>query len=279
MSDFWMTENHTEGYRVQWKIKDILHSENTIYQNLSVVETVEWGKALILDGAVQITESDEFIYHEMIVHPVMYIHPHPSSVLIIGGGDGGTLREVVKHDTVTNVDMVEIDERVVANSRLFFPQVACSFDDPRLKLHIADGIEYVKETKKCYDVVIVDSSDPVGPAMELFSEDFYRHIFKILNDNGILVVQSESPVFFKDSFLQVNRNMKRVFPEVGVYLTTCPSYVAGPWSFTMGSKKFPPEQFSTGKHCINDLKYYNEGVHKAAFYLPEFIKDMLAEAQ
>ncbi|MBO8158471.1 polyamine aminopropyltransferase [Thermosyntropha sp.] len=275
MSEYWMEEKHTDGYRVSWKITNILHEEKTPFQELAVVETTEWGKALILDNAVQITEKDEFIYHEMIVHPVMYIHPNPEKVLIIGGGDGGTLREVLKHKRVKKADMVEIDGKVVEASKRFFPEVSCSFDDPRANLFIEDGIKYVKETKEKYDIIIVDSSDPVGPAVELFGIDFYRDAYRILNEDGIIVVQSESPIFFKETFLKVQSYLKQVFPMVYVYWAVCPTYVSGPWTFTMASKKYVPDKFPGDKELVDGLKYYNEGIHTAAFNLPRFIREML----
>lgn len=275
MSEYWMEEKHTDGYKVEWKIKNILHGEKTPFQELAVVDTWEWGKALVLDGAVQITEKDEFIYHEMIVHPAMYTHPNPEKVLIIGGGDGGTLREVLKHKSVKKADMVEIDGRVVENSKRFFPEVACAFTDSRAHLMIEDGIKYIKDTKEKYDLIIVDSSDPVGPAVELFGLEFYKEAYKVLNDDGMIVVQSESPVFFPDAFLKVQSYLSEVFPYKFVYLATCMTYVSGPWSFTIGSKKYKPDNFPDDKKLVDSLKYYNEDVHKAAFALPSFIKQML----
>lgn len=275
MGEYWIEEKHTDGYKVGWKITRILNEEKTPFQELAVVETLEWGKALVLDGAVQITEKDEFIYHEMIVHPVMYTHPHPEKVLIIGGGDGGTLREVLKHKEVKRVDMVEIDERVVENSKIYFPEVACAFEHPKARLFIEDGIKYVKETDEKYDIIIVDSSDPVGPAVELFGLDFYKDAYKALHDDGMIVVQSESPVFFKEAFLKVQRYLKEVFLHKFVYLTTCMTYVSGPWSFTIGSKKYKPGKFPDDKKLVDGLKYYNESVHTAAFALPNFIREML----
>lgn len=275
MSEYWMEEKHTDGYKVEWKIKNILHEEKTPFQELAVVDTWEWGKTLVLDGAVQITEKDEFIYHEMIVHPAMYTHPNPEKVLIIGGGDGGTLREVLKHKSVKKADMVEIDGRVVENSKRFFPEVACAFTDSRAYLMIEDGIKYVKHTKEKYDLIIVDSSDPVGPAVELFGLEFYKEAYKVLHDDGMIVVQSESPVFFPDAFLKVQSYLSDVFPYKFVYLATCMTYVSGPWSFTIGSKKYKPDNFPDDKKLVDSLKYYNENVHKAAFALPTFIKQML----
>ena len=200
MSDFWIYESHTPGYEVRWRITDILHQETTPFQKLEVVETVELGKALILDGALQISEWDEFIYHEMIAHVAMLSHPNPERVLIIGGGDGGTLREVVRHPQLNVVDMVEIDEQVIKASKRFFPQVASAFTDKRLNLYIEDGLDFARGQHGPYDVIIVDSSDPVGPAEKLFTENFYSNLYKLLDDEGMMVVQSESPLFYREDF-------------------------------------------------------------------------------
>lgn len=275
MGGFWFNEKNTDGYEVKWKINKILHREKTPYQELAVVDTQEWGKALILDDALQISEKDEFIYHEMIVHVPMYSHPSPRDVLIIGGGDGGTLREVCKHECLQSVDMVEIDAQVVKASKEHFPLIASAFGDPRLNLYFRDGIEFVKNPSRRYDLVIVDSSDPVGPAQQLFTREFYTNIYNCLQDDGMMVVQSESPLFYQDVFSSVYRNISSVFSICQVYLASIPTYVSGPWSFTIGSKVYDPGQALGDRDTTDDLKYYNEQVHAAAFALPRFIRDML----
>lgn len=274
MSKFWFYEQHTPGYGVQWKIKNIIHSETTNYQELAVIDTVECGKALVLDGNIQVTELDEFVYHEMLVHVSMNSHPRPEKILIIGGGDGGTAREVLKHEKVESVDLVEIDERVVANSRSYLPSIACAFKDPRLKLHIGDGIEFVKDRTSKYDLILVDSSDPIGPAVQLYSPEFYLDIFTQLKEDGMVAVQSESPVFYQDIFVNVYKNLNDIFNMTKVYLAPITTYTAGFWSFTVGSKNYDP-QIAHGKKQINGLKYYNRNVHKGAFLLPQFIAEML----
>lgn len=273
--DLWLHEKNTEGYGVKWRITEVLHSEQTPYQELAVVDTLEWGRALLLDGAVQITEKDEFIYHEMISHVAMNSHPHPEKVLIIGGGDGGVLRELCRHQRMKSVDMVEIDGRVVENSKRFFPSVACSFNDPRVNLYIDDGLEFVKRTDQQYDIVIVDSCDPVGPAVELFSRGFYRDLYSVLGSDGMVVVQSESPVFYQQTFISIQENMASIFPRVQVYLAPVPTYVSGPWSFTAGSKRYDPVQIVDNSEDFDELKYYDKDVHRSAFYLPRFIQTMI----
>jgi spermidine synthase len=275
LSKFWFYEKHTPGYGVRWKIKDILHSETTDFQELAVVETEEFGKALILDGNIQVTEMDEFVYHEMLVHVSMNSHPHPEKILIIGGGDGGTAREVLKHQSVKTVDLVEIDERVVANCKSYLPSIACAYNDPRLHLHIEDGLKFVKSETRQYDLVLVDSSDPIGPAVQLYSRDFYGDIFKQLKEDGMLAVQSESPVFYQDIFVNVYKNLNEIFKVTKVYLAPIATYTSGFWSFTAASKKYDPETIAHDKERINGLKYYNYNVHKGAFLLPQFIIDSL----
>lgn len=275
MNGYWMNENHTEGYSVQWKIKNILHHENTGFQELSVVDTLQWGRALVLDGALQVSEKDEFIYHEMIVHVAMNSHPNAEKILIIGGGDGGTLREVVKHKSVKSVDMVEIDGRVVENCKKYLPSISCAFDDRRLNLYLEDGIKFVADTAEKYDIVIVDSSDPVGPAVELYSKKFYENVFNVLKDDGMIVAQSESPIFYTEIFKSIYESLSSIFPETHAYLATVPTYVSGPWSFTIGSKKYDPIKIIDDRECIHGLKYYNDGVHRGAFNLPQYIKEIL----
>lgn len=275
MSGYWMNEINTDGYRVQWKINNILHTETTDYQQLSIVDTVEWGKALVLDGALQVSEKDEFIYNEMITHVAMHSHPQPEKILIIGGGDGGALREVVKHKAVKAIDMVEIDGRVIENCKKYLPSIACAFDDPRLNLYLEDGIKFVANSQKKYDIVIIDSSDPVGPAVQLYSKEFYENVYNILASDGMMVAQSESPIFYQDIFVSVFHSLSSIFPQAYVYLAAVPTYVSGPWSFMIGSKEYNPLEIIDDRDTINGLKYYNEGIHKGAFNLPQYVRELL----
>ncbi len=272
--DIWMEESHTDGYRVNWKISDILWREKTPFQELMIVDMFDFGKALILDGAVQTTEKDEFIYHEMISHVALNVHPNPTDVLIIGGGDGGTLREVLKHSDVGQVDMVEIDQRVVETCKQYLPSIASGFGDPRAQLSFEDRSQFVKKVQRKYDVVIVDSSDPTGPAVELYGPEFYRDCFAVLKDDGIMVAHAESPTFFTDYFKAVWRNMG-VFPLRNIYLTTVPTYVSGYWAFAIGSKKYDPVRGRGDKRTVDGLKYYTEDVHGASFVLPPFIQEII----
>lgn len=275
--DNWFTEVNTPAYKVSWKLKQLLHEETTPYQHLQVFSTEQWGITLVLDGAIQTTEKDEFTYHEMMAMVPMMSHPNPERVLIIGGGDGGVLREVLRFPLAQEVHLVEIDERVVANSRRYLPEIACGFTDPRTRLTYGDGVDYVKHYHQYFDLVLVDSCDPVGPAVQLFSADFYRDVYACLRDNGMLVVQSESPLFYAELFKSIVDNMKQVFSDVKPYLTCVPTYVSGYWSFTCGSKCIDPVKIASDRLLPDGLKYYNKDLHKAAFALPESIKQMLQQ--
>ncbi|MDN5294113.1 MAG: spermidine synthase [Eubacteriales bacterium] len=279
--ELWLTEQHTDGYSVSWKIKETLHVEKTRYQHLAIVDTVDFGRALVLDGILQTTEKDEFVYHEMITHVPMFSHPNPRRVLVIGGGDGGTIKEVLKHPEVEKAVLCEIDERVIENSRRFLPTISSALDDPRVEIRVEDGIEYIKKFEGEFDVVIVDSSDPVGPATVLFGEEFYRGIFKALTEDGIFVAQTESPLFNKEFLLKVYRTVAAIFPIARIYLTAIATYIGGYWGFTLGSKKYDPATITPSPERWKKIKtdFYNPEMHRAAFALPEFFKRALQEAQ
>jgi spermidine synthase len=237
---------------------------------------------MLLDSLVMLTEKDEFVYHEMLAHPSLYTHLNPEKVLIIGGGDGGTLREVVKHPSVKKAVLVEIDKMVIEASKQFFPQVAAGFSSPKAEVIVTDGIRYVNETTERFDIILIDSTDPVGPAEGLFHRDFYRACNKILNDDGILTTQSETP--FLENFASVipgvMKNLRDLFPVSKLYLASIPTYPSGLWSFSMGSKKYDPEvsfnQERFSEVCLN-LSYYNDSIHRAAFALPNFVRDLIKE--
>ncbi len=275
MNPDWFYEEHTDGYGVKWKIKDVLYTEQTKFQELAVVNTAEWGRTLILDGNLQTTEKDEYIYHEMMVHPVMMSHPHAEKVLIIGGGDGGVLKELMKYKQIRQADMVEIDESVVKASEAYFPHLSSGFADPRAKVYFQDGIEYVRNCEKKYDLVIIDSSDPIGPAVGLYTEAFYQDVFNILEDDGMMVAQSESPVFYKSYFQFIYGNINKVFPKTYAYLAAIPTYVSGPWAFTAGSKKYNPAEINSDSKPLAGLQYYNKDIHFAAFCLPQYVRNLL----
>ncbi|PKM82647.1 MAG: spermidine synthase [Firmicutes bacterium HGW-Firmicutes-14] len=273
---FWLNEKHTGGYSVNWKFTETLYTTNTDYQQLAIINTVEFGKALVLDGIIQTTEYDEFIYHEMISHPAMITHPNPKKVLVIGGGDGGTIREVIKHPSVEQADLVEIDEKVIWACREYLPEISCALNEQRVRIFVEDGLKFVKQKKEYYDVVLVDSSDPIGPAVGLFGEEFYRDVYDVLKEDGLMVAQTESPLFNKQLLRDVNKVMSDIFPVTRTYLTAIATYIGGFWSFTTGSKTYDPVLVEPDETLINgmELKYYNIDVHKACFVLPNFVMEL-----
>lgn len=273
--ELWISELQTPNLKISCKATETLRSENTPFQHLAVVVTKAFGRMLLLDGVIQTTDKDEFVYHEMISQVAINSHPSPEKVAIIGGGDGGALREVVKNPRVKEGTLVEIDERVLQAGRDFFPELSCSFSNPKSRVLVADGIKFVEDNKNTFDIILVDSTDPVGPAVELFSESFYKNAFDALKDDGMLVVQSESPFFNADIIQRAYGGIKKAFPLTKLYLASVPTYPSGLWTFTVGSKKHDPE-----KPVFNDTldwKYYSQEVHKAAFKLPPFVQKIVEQ--
>ena len=276
---WWLSDSEEEfGFWVNWKVKSLLHQEKSAFQEISIIETEGFGRALVLDGIVQTTERDGWIYNEMISHIPLAAHPEPSDVCIIGGGDCGAVREVVKYPSVKRVDMVEIDPRVVHVSRKYLPSIAGEGDlDPRVHFVFEDGAAFVKEKKGEYDVFIVDSSDPVGPAKVLFEEPFYRDVHRALKDDGIMVCQSESPVFHPHVLTKVRRTLMELFPCVRTYLATIPTYPGGIWSFTLASKRPDPLDGIEERLRDEDTRYVNREIVRSCFQLPNYVRELLGE--
>lgn len=271
--EIWFTEKHTKNCGITFKVDKTLYSGRSKYQRIDIIETPEYGKVMLLDGLIMLTEADEFVYHEMITQIPLFTHKNPKSYLVIGGGDGGVVSRVALHPEIERITEVEIDEDVVNVSKQFFPNVSNGYDDKRTELIIGDGIKYVKEYNGKYDIITVDSTDPFGAAYGLFTEEFYRDIYNnSLSDNGILTVQSETPFYDIDATKTIYKNLKKSFPIVRVYLAFIPTYPAGIWSFCLASKLFDPLADFNERRYIDlalPLKYYNKGIHKAAFALPE----------
>ena len=265
---------------------EVLFEKQTEYQRVKVIETYKYGKMLAIDNMVMCTEKDEFHYHEMISHPAMFSHGNVKNVLVIGGGDGGTVREVLKHESVEKVTMVEIDGAVVEASKKCLPTLSSAFDNPKLDLRIEDGIEFVKNSAKgIYDLIIVDGSDPIGPAEGLFTEEFYKNCYEALNENGILVAQGESPLFNEEVFAELNAAFKKLFGEKNTrtILFHVATYPTGLWCFQTACKsdlditEVNDKEYTDKKVVEYDLKYYNIDIHKASFILPNYVKRMLNE--
>ena len=259
------------------RITKLLHEEQSPFQHIQVAEGIQYGRMLILDGVFQTSVKDEFIYHEMIAHVPLMMHPCPERVLIIGGGDGGCAREVCRHGCVRQVDLCEIDEEVMETSETYFPALSSALRNPpeKLHIHVGDGIGYVKTVEDFYDVILVDCSDPVGPGEGLFTREFYKNASKALRAGGILVQQSESPILHQRLLHDIFQAMGESFPIVRTYIANIPIYPTGMHSFTMASKQYDPLTVSCSRPVPQPMKYYNSQIQKSAFVLPEFVKDCL----
>lgn len=265
-------------------IKRLLFAEQSEYQLVEVYETDTWGNLMVIDGMVMLSEKDEFVYHEMLTHVGLFSHPNPQRVLIIGGGDGGTAREVLKHASVKSVDMVEIDETVVRAAKQYLPDVG-DFDNPRLNVIYENGLTFVEKSENQYDVIIIDGSDPVGPAVDLFKKEFYQNCHRALTANGVLTAQTESPWVkaYHSSIKSLFDALDDIFPTSGMYLGFVPLYPAGMWSFAFagkGAHALSPEvieRVSAGTLNLKPaLSYYNEDIHKGSFALPNFVRDIIS---
>lgn len=271
--EIWFTEIERHNMRIDYHIKEIVYSESSPYQHIMILDSYDFGRMLVLDDAIQTTALDGYIYNEMIAHIPLNIHPNPKNVLIIGGGDCGAAREVAKYPNIKRIDMVEIDEMVVKACKKHLPEVSGNLSDSRVNFIFADGTAFVKEKRDyLYDVIIVDSSDPVGPAVKLFELEFYKDLYDNLNEDGLMVCQSESPIFYSEIMVNTYKRLNCLFPIVKMYMATVPTYPGGFWTFTMGSKKYcepNPDKFD------KDFLYINKDIIKSCFAIPEFVKRLL----
>jgi spermidine synthase len=275
--DLWYTEKQTENFGITAKIKETLHTEKSEFQEIAMLDTLQWGKMLVLDGMVMTTDKDEFVYHEMIAHVALNTHPNPKKVLVVGGGDGGAIREIVKHPSVEKAVLAEIDGRVIEVSKQYLPQIASELTgNPRVDVQVIDGIRHVQNSKNEYDVILVDSTEPVGPAVGLFARDFYQGIFEALKEDGIMVAQTESPWFNQELIRRVYKDISAIFPVTRFYTVSIPTYPSGLWSFTMGSKKYDPLEVDESKlFDPPNTRYYSPAIHKSIFRLPKFVEELL----
>ncbi|MBO9130119.1 polyamine aminopropyltransferase [Bacillus sp. 165] len=273
--ELWFTEKQTENFGITAKIKRTLHTEQTEFQKLDMVETEEFGNMLILDGMVMTTQKDEFVYHEMVAHVPLFTHPNPENVLVVGGGDGGVIREVLKHPSVKKATLVEIDGKVIEYSKKYLPEIAGELENPRVDVKIDDGFMHIAQSENVYDVIMVDSTEPVGPAVNLFTKGFYAGISKALKEDGIFVAQTDNPWFTPELISTVFRDVKEIFPITRLYTANIPTYPSGLWTFTMGSKKHDPLAVSEERFHEIETKYYTKELHKAAFALPKFVGDLI----
>lgn len=279
--ELWFKEIETKDLHIGFRVHNVLHRERSEFQDIAIMDTPSFGRMLVLDGIVQTTVNDEFFYHEMIAHVPLMSHPHPERVLVIGGGDGGTVREVIKHQSVRHVDLVEIDGRVIELCREYLPELSHGLDDPRVNIHVADALKYMKEVEaETYDVVIVDSSDPLGPAVGLFKRDFYEDVAKALKADGLMVAQTESPWLTPKVVRDIVDAVGAAFDNgAHLFMTTVPIYSLGQWSFTVGSKGPDPRapRPDAEQTVPASLRYYTPDIHRAAFVLPRFVQQLLTE--
>jgi spermidine synthase len=278
-SDLWVEEKVGDFLGIRYRVDKTHFSGKSEFQHVDVVETRGFGKMLLNDGLVMLTERDEFVYHDMIAHIPLFTHPSPKKVLVIGGGDGGTVREVLRHESIEKCVMVEIDNMVVEASRQFIPQTSKDLGHEKLELIIGDGVKFVAETKEKFDVILVDSTDPIGPAQPLFGIDFYRDIFNCLSDDGIVIGQGENFWYEKKMQSKLLEIMNQVFPVVSLYNYSNLCYPGSIWSFAYASKKYhPTKDFKPQRVQESGLEfdYYNEDIHSACFALPNFMKKELS---
>lgn len=268
------------GCGIRMKIKDILCQIQSKFQQITILESEKMGKVLVIDGITMLSEFDEFAYHEMIAHVPLLAHSNPERVLVIGGGDGGTVREIIKHPEVEQVHVCELDEEVVNVCRQYLPSLASSLDDPRVEVFYEDGARFMKKRKEFYDVVIVDSTDPIGPGQILFQEPFYRNMKKALKKDGLAVTQCESMYLHGDVIQGVYGFAKKIFQKIGYYYTSVPTYPSGMIGFMFCSLKNDPmnDLDEERAKALQDLRYYTPALHRAAFALPKFVEEYLESA-
>jgi len=267
--DLWLTEDEYDNLKISYRIKDIIFDQQSSFQEVMILDSYDFGRMLVLDGIVQTTSVDGHIYNEMISHVPMSIHPNPKKVLIIGGGDCGVAKEVAKYEEIEHIDMVEIDELVVKASIEHLPEVSGRLADPRVHLIFDDGVKFAATKKNEYDLIIVDSSDPIGPAAVLFEESFYQSLYEALKDDGIMVCQSQSPIFHSAIMKQSYTRISELFNETKLYTAVVPTYPGGMWSFTIGTKKHIKVNPSKVSH--KETKYVNEQMVVSCFALPQFL--------
>ncbi|MEM1008401.1 MAG: polyamine aminopropyltransferase [Myxococcota bacterium] len=272
----WFHEVGHHHFGLQFAVRQTLCQVRSEFQEIAILETEGFGKMMVLDGCVMLTERDEFFYHEMLAHPALCVHPSPTRVLVIGGGDGGTVREVLRHPGIQHVDLVELDEQVVRVAKKYLPALSTGLNDSRVSVHFEDGVAFLQNAQEPYDVILIDSTDPVGPASGLIQTAFFQNCQRAMHPDGILVMQSESPFLHSKELITIHQNLKPVFHRPQLYLTPMISYPSGWWSFTWASHTHHPKQLKTqrAQKLCTALKYYNPDIHHAALALPNFVQEL-----
>lgn len=282
--EMWFSDKHTNGVKLSIRITKQLFSAQSEHQQIDVLESKDFGKILTLDGDIILTERDEFIYHEMITHVPMAVHPNVNRVLVMGGGDGGVVRELIKYDTIEHIDVVEMDPLLVEVCRKYIPEIAGSLNDERVEIIHEDGLRFIRSKTDVYDLIIIDSPNPFGIGEGLFTKEFYGNCYNALHEDGIMINQNESPFYTEEAY-QCQRMHKRIvdtFPICKVYQAHIPSYPSGHWLFGFASKKY---------HPLNDLdqagwsfrgittRYYEPRLHAGVFALPIYVEELLKDVE
>lgn len=279
MNEQFYQEITPAGFGVAIKVNEVLFSETSQFQKVEIIDTDSTlGKILTLDGLMMTTEGDEYFYHEIMAHIPMMNHKAPKSVLVIGGGDGGTVKEVLKHDTVEKVVLCEIDAVVIDACKKYLPTISCGLDNPKVEILVKDAIEYIKTQKGAFDIVLIDSTDPMGPGEGLFTEEFYTNVKESLKKGGIVAAQSESPVVNKEEIKKMYTLLKKVFPITSTFTSPIPTYPGGCWAWAFCSEEVEPLSYIDENRCnaiTKGSKIYNKDYHRACFALPNFLKEML----
>lgn len=279
IKDGYYHEITPSGYGIAIKAGKVLYSKQSEFQKVEVFESESTlGRVLTLDDLMMTTEGDEYHYHEMIAHIPMMHHKNPESVLVIGGGDGGTVREVLKHKSVKKVVLCEIDGLVIDACKEFLPTISCGLSDPRVEIRVEDAIEFIKDKKDEYDIILVDSTDPIGPGEGLFTDEFYTNVKNSLKKGGIMVAQSESPFAQKEAVQKMYKLLKRVFPVCATYTSNIPTYPGGYWAWAFCSVDVEPlSYFAEDRYddIVKTCKIYNREYHNARFALPNYLKELL----
>ena len=282
--EMWFHDEHTDNVKLAIRVDYQVFSAQSEIQRIDVLESKEFGKILVVDGDLMLTEKDEFIYQEMISHVPMAVHPQVEKILVIGGGDGGVVRELAKYDTVEQIDVVEADPLLVEVCRKYFPQMACSLNDPRVHIYHEDGLRFIRSKSDAYDLIIIDSPNPFGAGEGLFTKEFYGNCFNALHEDGIMINQHESP-FYKEEAFQCQRMHKRIiesFPISRIYQAHIPSYPSGHWLFGFASKRYHPIHDMDGiqwKLRGIQTKYYLPRLHEGVFALPAYVEELVQDVE
>ncbi|HLT40867.1 MAG TPA: polyamine aminopropyltransferase [Enhygromyxa sp.] len=272
----WFYEHYRDESAIGIHTTELLHAERSEFQAIAVHETVGHGRLLTLDEMVMVTELDEFVYHELLSHVPLCVHEHPRRVLVVGGGDGGTVREVLRHPSVERVVLCEIDERVTRVCQRFMPSIAGWLDDPRVELVFADATAYVKRNPSSFDAILVDSTEPIGPAAALFGEQFFRDLERALLPGGVISSQAESPFYAPELVGELFASVRRVFASVHGYYGMIPTYPGGGWVFCLASHERRPEHVDLDRAATLATRYYSPDLARGAFALPPFIRQLVS---